>query len=193
MSAILAICGENFCAMASDGRMVEEPAKVDSPNILTEELPKLRKVNRNVCVGFAGDTLAAVRIVNALDEYDVQYLTFEKIVKILRDRAREVETLPLGIRFLVGGRGRKGGFQMATLGSENNYEPEVRPAQPGAYLIEGASAHTEIGPMLEEYLQGGVENWRSLDDVAASMDACIQAIAQRDKTVNTKMYRQLIL
>ena len=108
MSAILAVCGENFCAMASDGRMVEEPAKVDSPNILTEELPKLRKVNRNVCVGFAGDTLAAVRIVNALDEYDVQYLTFEKIVKILRDRAREVETLPLGIRFLVGGRGRKG-------------------------------------------------------------------------------------
>ena len=193
MSAILAVCGENFCAMASDGRMVEEPAKVDSPNILTEELPKLRKVNRNVCVGFAGDTLAAVRIVNALDEYEVQYLTFEKIVKILRDRAREVETLPLGIRFLVGGRGRKGDFQMATLGSDNNYEPEVRPAQPGAYLIEGASAHTEIGPMLEEYLQGGVENWRSLDDVAASMDACIQAIAQRDKTVNTKMYRQLIL
>lgn len=193
MSAILAVCGENFCAMASDGRMVEEPAKGDSPNILTEELPKVRKVNRNVCVGFAGDTLAAVRIVNALDEYDVQYLTFEKIVKILRDRAREIEVLPLGIRFLVGGRGRKGGFQMATLGSENNYEPDVRPAQPGAYLIEGASAHTEIGPMLEEYLRGGVENWRSLDDVAASMDACIQAIAKRDKTVNTKMYRQLIL
>ena len=193
MSAILAVCGENFCAMASDGRMVEEPATLGKPNILTEELPKLRKVNRNVCVGFAGDNLAAVQAVNALDEYSVQYLTFEKIVKILRDRAREVETLPLGIRFLVGGRGRKGGFQMATLGSDNNYEPEVRPAQPGAYLIEGASAHTEIGPMLEEYLQGGVENWRSLDDVAASMDACIQAIAQRDKTVNTKMYRQLIL
>lgn len=193
MSAILAVCGENFCAMASDGRMVEEPAEAGKLNILTEELPKLRKVNRNVCVGFAGDTLTAVRVVNALDEYDVQYLTFEKIVKILRDRAREMEALPLGIRFLVGGRGRKGGFQMATLGTENNYEPEIRPAQPGAYLIEGASAHTEIGPMLEEYLRSGVENWRSLDDVAASMDACIKAIAEHDETVNTKMYRQLIL
>ena len=138
MSVILAVCGENFCAMASDGRMVEEPAKAGSPNILTEELPKLRKVNRNVCVGFAGDTLAAVRIVNALDEYDVQYLTFEKILKILRDRAQEVEALPLGVRFLVGGRGRKGGFQMATLGSDTGYEPDIRPAQPGAYLIEGA-------------------------------------------------------
>lgn len=193
MSAILAVCGENFCAMASDGRMVEEPAEAGKLNILTEELPKLRKVNRNVCVGFAGDTLTAVRVVNALDEYDVQYLTFEKIVKILRDRAREMEALPLGIRFLVGGRGRKGGFQMATLGTENHYEPEIRPAQPGAYLIEGASAHTEIGPMLEEYLRSGVENWRSLDDVAASMDACIKAIAEHDETVNTKMYRQLIL
>lgn len=193
MSAILAVCGENFCAMASDGRMVEEPVQGDKPNILTEELPKLRKVNRNVCVGFAGDTLAAVRIVNALDEYNVQYLTFEKILKILRDRARETEALPLGIRFLVGGRGRKGGFQMATLGSDNNYEPDIRPAQPGAYLIEGASAHTEIGPMLEQYLRGSVENWRSLDDVAAAMDACIQALAKEDETVNTKLYRQLIL
>ena len=56
MSVILAVCGENFCAMASDGRMVEEPAVPGKPNILSEELPKLRKVNRNVCVGFAGDT-----------------------------------------------------------------------------------------------------------------------------------------
>ena len=47
--------------------------------------------------------------------------------------------------------------------------------------------------MLEQYLRGGVENWRSLDDVAASMDACIQAIAEHDETVNTKLYRQLIL
>ena len=35
MSAILAVCGENFCAMASDGRMVEEPAIPGKPNILT--------------------------------------------------------------------------------------------------------------------------------------------------------------
>ena len=79
--------------------------------VIEEELPKLRKVNRNVCVGFAGDTLAAVQAVNALDEYNVQYLTFEKIVKVLCERMRQVHTLPLGVRFLVGGRGRKGGFQ----------------------------------------------------------------------------------
>ena len=194
MSAILAVCGEAFCAMVSDGRMVEEPVLDGKPKVITNDLPKLRKVNKNILVGFAGDTMAAVQIVNALDEYDTRYLTLEKAVRVMAEKARTVADIrPVGVRILVGGRGRKGGFQMATLGSDNNYEPEVRPAQPGAYLIEGASAHTEIGPMLEEYLQGGVENWRSLDDVAASMDACIQAIAQRDKTVNTKMYRQLIL
>ena len=192
MSTILAICGENFCAMASDGRMVEEPAALDKPKILTEELPKLRKVNRNVCVGFAGDTLAAVQAVNALDEYNVQYLTFEKIVKVLADRMRQVNTLPLGVRFLVGGRGRKGGFQMATFSTEDGYQPDIRPAQPGAYLIEGACAHTEIGPLLDEYLRTGAETWKSLDDVAASMDACIRAVAARDKTANDKVYRQLI-
>ena len=192
MSAILAVCGENFCAMASDGRMVEEPAIPGKPNILTEELPKLRKVNRNVCVGFAGDTLAAVQAVNALDEYNVQYLTFEKILKILSERMRQIQTLPLGVRFLVGGRGRKGGFQMATFSTDNDCQPDIRPAQPGAYLIEGACAHTEVGPLLEEHLRTGAENWRSLDDVAVSMDACLKAIAARDETANDKVFRQLV-
>ena len=41
--------------------------------------------------------------------------------------------------------------------------------------------------MLEQYLRGSVENWRSLDDVAAAMDACIQALAKEDETVNTKL------
>ena len=83
MSAILAVCGEAFCAMVSDGRMVEEPISGSQPNVISEDVPKVRKINRNVLVGFAGDTLAAVQIINALDEYDTQYLTLEKIVKVL--------------------------------------------------------------------------------------------------------------
>ena len=105
MSAILAVCGENFCAMVSDGRMVEEPIRNDKPNIITNDLPKLRKVNPRVIVGFAGDVLAAVQIVNALDEYDTRYLTLEKAVKILREKAQTVQTQPVGVRLLVGGRG----------------------------------------------------------------------------------------
>ena len=65
MSAILAVCGDAFCAMVSDGRYVEEPITGDKPHIISDELPKVRKVNRNVLVGFAGDTLAAV------DKYDI--------------------------------------------------------------------------------------------------------------------------
>ena len=175
MSTILAVCGENFCAMASDGRMVEEPAVLGKPRILSEELPKLRKVNRNVCVGFAGDTLAAVQAVNALDEYNVQYLTFEKVVKVLCERMRQVQTLPLGVRFL-----------------EDGCRPEIRPAQPRAYLIEGACAHTDIGPLLDQYLRAGAETWRSMDDIARSLDECIRAVAARDETANDKVFRQLI-
>ena len=96
MSAILAVCGENFCAMVSDGRMVEEPIRNDKPNIITNDLPKLRKVNPRVIVGFAGDVLAAVQIVNALDEYDTWYLTLEKAVKILREKAQTVQTQLVG-------------------------------------------------------------------------------------------------
>lgn len=51
MSAILAVCGDTFCAMVSDGRYVEEPITGEKPHILKNDLPKVRKINRNVVVG----------------------------------------------------------------------------------------------------------------------------------------------
>lgn len=56
MSAILAVCGDTFCAMVSDGRYVEEPITGEKPHILKNDLPKVRKINRNVVVGFARAT-----------------------------------------------------------------------------------------------------------------------------------------
>lgn len=193
MSAILAVCGAAFCAMVSDGRMVEEPVTGGKPKILTEQLPKVRKVNRNVLVGFAGDAVAAARIVNSLDEYNVQYLTLEKTVKVLHDAALTVPCAPVGVRLLVGGRGRKGDFQLVTLGSAEAFQPQTQPARPGAYLIEGACSHTEIGPVLEQQVKPQAAQWRSLDDVAKTLDGCIAALAERDESVNAKCFRELIL
>lgn len=193
MSAILAVCGTAFCAMVSDGRLVEEPIRDGRPKILSEDLPKVRKVNRNVIVGFAGDTLAAVRIVNALDQYDTQYLTMEKAVKILAETGKNTPCQPVGVRLLVGGRGRKGGFQLVTLGSAEDYEPQVQPARDGAYLIEGACSHTEIGPALETFVKPDAANWRSLDDVAKTLDRCIAELAKNDRSVNTSCFRQLVM
>ena len=101
MSAILAVCGDTFCAMVSDGRYVEEPITGEKPHILKNDLPKVRKINRNVVVGFAGDTLAAVQIINAVDEYQTQYLTLEKVVKILREKLTAAEHDHLGTRRLL--------------------------------------------------------------------------------------------
>ena len=141
MSAILAVCGDSFCAMVSDGRFVEEPITNDTPKILSEDLPKVRKLNRNVLVGFAGDTLAAVQIINAVDEYNVQYLTLEKVVKILCEKGPTVTAQPVGVRLLVGGRNRKGQFVLTTFGTADNFKHETQPAREGAYLIEGACSH----------------------------------------------------
>lgn len=193
MSAILAVCGESFCAMVSDGRMVEEPIIDQKPKIISEDVPKVRKVNRNVLVGFAGDTLAAVQIINALDEYNTQYLTLEKIVKILCRKAPSVRVQPVGVRLLVGGRNRKGQFVLTTLGSAEQYVPQTQPARTGAYLIEGACSHTEIAPWLEREVKPQAAEWRSLDDVAHTLDACIAKLAGQDKSVNTTYFRELVM
>ena len=192
MSAILAVCGDGFCAMVSDGRFVEEPITGDKPHIISDELPKVRKVNRNVLVGFAGDTLAAVQIINALDQYDVRYLTLEKVVKILREKAAEVQVQPVGVRPIVGGRNRKGEFVMTMLGSADGYEPQTQAARPGAYLIEGARPHTDVAPWLEEEVKPQAAGWRSLDDVARTLDGCIAKMAKNDKSINTTYFRQLV-
>lgn len=193
MSAILAVCGEAFCAMVSDGRLVEEPITGQEPKVISEEIPKVRKVNRNVLVGFAGDTLAAVQIIQALDEYDTQYLTLEKVVKILCQKAPSVRVRPVGVRMLVGGRNRKGQFVLTTLGSAEQYVPQTQPAREGAYLIEGACSHTEIAPWLETAVKPQAAQWRSLDDVAHTLDACIAQLAEQDKSVNNHYFRELVM
>ena len=190
MSAILAVCGDGFCAMVSDGRFVEEPITGDTPHVIKNDLPKVRKINRNVVVGFAGDTLAAVQIINAVDEYQTQYLTLEKVVKILREKAAEVQVQPVGVRLIVGGRNRKGEFVMTMLGSADGYEPQTQAARPGAYLIEGACSHTDVAPWLEVKPQAA--DWRSLDDVARTLDGCIAKMAKNDKSINTTYFRQLV-
>ena len=161
MSAILAVCGENFCAMVSDGRMVEEPVQGGSPKIITNDLPKLRKVNRNVLVGFAGDTLAAVQIVNALGRIRHQRADAGK------NRAHPARKSPGPSRrsrsacgCLSAGAGRKGGFVLTSLGSDAGYEPQTQPARAGAYLIEGACSHSDIGPYLEQKVKPEAANWK---------------------------------
>lgn len=146
MSAILAVCGDGFCAMVSDGRFVEEPITGDTPHVIKNDLPKVRKINRNVVVGFAGDTLAAVQIINAVDEYQTQYLTLEKVVKILREKAAEVQVQPVGVRLIVGGRNRKGEFVMTMLGSADGYEPQTQAARP-APTSSRAPAPTPMWPL----------------------------------------------
>lgn len=193
MSAILAVCGDGFCAMVSDGRFVEEPITGDKPHIIKNDLPKVRKINKNVVVGFAGDTLAAVQIINAVDEYPgIQYLTLEKVVKILREKAATVQVQPVGVRLIVGGRNRKGAFVMTMLGSADGYEPQTQAARPGAYLIEGACSHTDVAPWLEEEVKPQAANWHNLDDVARTLDGCIAKMAELDKSINTTYFRQLI-
>ena len=128
-------------------------------------------------VGFAGDTLAAVQIINAVE-----------VVKILREKAAEVQVQPVGVRLIVGGRNRKGEFVMTMLGSADGYEPQTQAARPGTYLIEGACSHTDVAPWLEEEVKPQAADWHSLDDVARTLDGCIAKMAKNDKSINNSQH-----
>ena len=133
------------------------------------------------------------RSINKLDEYDVQYMTLEKAVKVLQQAAQQTPCAPVGVRLLVGGRGRKGNFQLVMLASTENYAPQTQPARDGAYLIEGACSHTEVAPYLEQYVKPEAARWHTLDDIAKTLDGCIAKLAEADQTVNTKYFRELVM
>ena len=84
MSAILAVCGDTFCAMVSDGRYVEEPITGEKPHILKNDLPKVRKINRNVVVGFAHRYLTKPvekeKLYRALNELDKDAYSFRRLL-----------------------------------------------------------------------------------------------------------------
>ena len=97
------------------------------------------------------------------------------------------------LRLLVGGRGRKGNFQLVMLASTEDYAPQTQPARDGAYLIEGACSHTEVAPYLEQYVKPEAARWHTLDDIAKTLDGCIAKLAEADQTVNTKYFRELVM
>ena len=162
MSAILAVCGTAFCAMVSDGRMVEEPITDGKIKVLTDALPKVRKLNRNVLVGFAGDAVAAAQIINKLDEYDVQYMTLEKAVKVLQQAAQQTPCAPVGVRLLVGGRGRKGDFQLVMLASAEDYAPQTPEEAWNPLFVEALQKKPYTEYLLDILLSGSLEERKAL-------------------------------
>ena len=59
--------------------------------------------------------------------------------------------------------------------------------------IEGACSHTEIAPWLEQEVKPQAAAWRSLDDIAHTLDGCIAKLAEQDKSVNTHYFRELFM
>ena len=189
MSAILAVCGTAFCAMVSDGRMVEEPITDGKIKVLTDALPKVRKLNRNVLVGFAGDAVAAAQIINKLDEYDVQYMTLEKAVKVLQQAAQQTPCAPVGVRLLVGGRGRKGDFQLVMLASTEDYAPQTPEDDYHPHFVEALQKLSLVEYLLDELLCGDIqarasvvieygEEVRKIEQRMAELAAADEAAAQ---------------
>ena len=176
MSAILAVCGTAFCAMVSDGRMVEEPITDGKIKVLTDALPKVRKLNRNVLVGFAGDAVAAAQIINKLDEYDVQYMTLEKAVKVLQQAAQQTPCAPVGVRLLVGGRGRKGDFQLVMLASTEDYAPQTPEEIWNPLFVEALQKKPYTEYLLDILLSDSIEERAS---VVAEYGKEVRKIEQR--------------
>lgn len=120
-------------------------------------------------------------------------MTLEKAVKVLQQAAQQTPCAPVGVRLLVGGRGRKGDFQLVMLASTEDYAPQTQPARDGAYRSKALVPIPRLPHILEQYVKPEAARWHTLDDIAKTLDGCIAKLAEADQTVNTKYFRELVM
>jgi hypothetical protein len=194
MSVILVACMENFALMMCDGRMVEFTSDNKKEyKIADENIKKIFRVNKDVCIGIGGDAIAGDKALKELNGYNPELLKLEKIEKIIREKAMEKVKDWIGIKIIIAGRNRKGLFTVHILNSENGYIGEYYEPKGEEILIKGAfpDKNYDWQQLLDKHLYS-TNPWGTSDNLKKHMRDCIINVSELDKTVNTNIFEEMI-
>lgn len=192
MSAIIAACGENFALILADSRMIEFQAGTRMEYIIADEnVKKLYRVNNNVCIGICGDYNAGKEAIRELDSYQKEYLTLEKIVKIVLDKAKELAHELLGITIIIVGKNRKGKLTLHEVSAKTNYKMEIYEPVGGVVVRASFPVSEEVSNEIINKHLSSVVPW-STDTFFIRMRDCIYDIADLNDTVNKNISVELI-
>ena len=187
MSLVVCVCGEYFSIIMGDSRMIS----LSDNEIVDENIQKVLQLNDNVAIGFTGDPIPTSLALQELDNYNVKFLTLERIKRIMINKLKEITPNDLGVKIIFTGKNKSGKYVIYVADSERNYEAELLFAPHGSIAYALAGRNEEVcRQVLERNLFN--KRWTRREDLENSMAKCIKDVAQIDNSVNTNICKVVI-
>jgi|GEM_PF-6935046 len=196
MSAIVAVCGTNFCTFVSDGRLVKYNQD-GTPFVIRDDFKKTKALNQHLVIGVTGIGEDASDFMKPFRKYRnrTSTMSVEEASDILRDYLSN--TKPYVMNFIVGGTD-KGIFCMHALhyAAENGNVEEHRyvPRPPHNFASFFSFPQSADGEeyYLNKYIKGTAP-WKSLNDLVQHMSDAIDEASRNDPTVGKHIYVNTIV
>lgn len=197
MSVVLAICGENYVKMISDGRVVLF-ADNNPSVVVNENFNKLKRINQHVVLGFAGDKTVCEKILkklrSAIAKLPKDTTKLFETAKLLQQIAQTTKLGFLKVHFIVGGITNDGKMGLYVLNSSTGFELESCFPQYGQHQVKVSFpfGKQELCDMLIDryFISTFPETSLELDK---KMIEFVNAISDIDNTVNKNYYTIEIL
>lgn len=190
MSAIIGVCGTNFCSFVADKRRVED--SVNGIKVVDDNFEKIFKINDRVMIGATGWFGSDETILAPLDVYpDKSVVTIRTALReILRYIEENKTQIHRDRNYLIGGKDNKGTFCIVEVhvdGESSSVTGMNRVPQPPEYNYAVSCAlPASLAGKEDEYISkvGGCINASStLDDMVVKVKGIIRGIANIDKSV----------
>lgn len=198
MSAIIGVCGTNFCTFVSDGRLVVSDG--DKWRTSKEDFQKIVRINDKLIYGATGVFKESESLLDPLNVYpDKSGLTMRLAHKAILAHAEKVkDKIPCARNYLLGGKDNKGNFCIYEI--HINFETyEVETAERKPEQITETTSTFGISCALPSKLIQEKEHWinkveqcilssKYHQDMIDKISGVIGEIADKDDTVGKKIY-----
>lgn len=170
----------------SDGRVVHLPDK----NSVDEDFSKVVKINKNVALGFTGDPIPVLEVLEDLRKNNsVELLSLDRVKEIIISKLKILAINELGVKLIFTGKNKNKKFVIYQYDSRNNFKENqpiiVENGMIGkAYSGQNAFICTNIVNKNLNY-----NSWKNIDDIERDMENCIKDVAKIDETVNTNIFK----
>lgn len=192
MSVILAVCGENYVKMISDGRVVLFTNE-NAPVPVGEQFNKLKRINENVILGFAGDKVICEKTVkklrSAVAKLPKNTVRLSEVAKLTQHILQNTKLGFLKVHFITGGLTSDNRMGLYILNSATNFELEEYFPLHGQHQIKTSlpfGKQESCDQLIEKYFVA--EFPKSPQALDKAMIKFVDDIADVDITVNKNHY-----
>ena len=124
MSVVINILTDRFSVLASDKRLVkftyDDSMNIINTDIIDENVNKIKKINENVYIAFAGDPIPLFKAFSAFDGYNTEVLTLERIKRLYINELKKQE-IYRSIQVIISGRNNNNLLTTYVISSKNNF------------------------------------------------------------------------